>query len=257
MTLRIFLADDERLALARLVAMLETDPDVRIVGTASDGEEAASEIERLRPDLAILDVRMPKQSGLALARALQHSPDIELIFVTAFDQFAVEAFDLDAVDYLLKPVEADRLATALARARRRRKLAAPTPAPAAEEGTSKESGLDGFWLPHRDRPVWLPMESINWIEAARDYVLLHTAQRSHMMRATMSSLQEQLDAQIILRVSRSAFVRLDAVRRVTRQGSAGYVAVLCDGAVIRVGTTFAPMVLEALRTTASRPSHDA
>lgn len=255
MTLRIFLADDERLALARLVAMLETDPDVRIVGTASDGEEAASEIERLRPDLAFLDVRMPKQSGLALARALQHSPDIELIFVTAFDQFAVEAFDLDAVDYLLKPVEADRLATALTRARRRRTPVAP--APAAEESTSKQGGLDGFWLPHRDRPVWLPMESINWIEAARDYVLLHTAQRSHMMRATMSSLQEQLDAQIILRVSRSAFVRLDAVRRVTRQGSAGYVAVLCDGAVIRVGTTFAPMVLEALRTTASRPSHDA
>lgn len=244
MTLRVFMADDEPLALSRLAALLSAMPDVEIVGTARDGNEAAEEIRRLRPDLVFLDVRMPGQGGIALARSLQALPGLELIFVTAFDQFALEAFDVDAVDYLLKPVEANRLSTALIRARRRKAQGvgrdeSPQVAPASS------GALDGFWLPHRDGSVWVGMNTIDWIEAARDYVLLHTANHSHMLRATMGSLERQIDPATMVRVSRSAFVRRAAVARVVRQGSAGYVVVLRDDTVVRVGTTFVRSVEEA------------
>lgn len=242
MTLRVLLADDEPLALQRLTALLSTETDVAIVGRAEDGDEAAALIAAERPDLVFLDIRMPKQGGLALARSLIDDSSVEVVFVTAFDHFASEAFDLDAVDYLLKPVKASRLSIALDRARRRRAAqpAPLAPAKAPEPAPPSPSALAGFWLPHRDGSFWVPIDTIDWIEAAGDYVILHTPRRSHILRSTMDAIQTQLGAEIVVRVSRSAFVRRDAVARVVRQG-AGLVVVLHDRTAVRVGSTFAKM----------------
>ncbi|RYG15540.1 response regulator, partial [bacterium] len=181
MTLRVFLADDEPLALGRLRTLLEAAPDVEVVGTAQDGDEAAAEIARLTPDLAFLDIRMPKQSGLPLARSLRDVVSTEVVFVTAFDHFALEAFEADAVDYLLKPVDADRLAIALMRARRRRAIVDPRAAPDLRAPADAELNYEGFWVERRKGGrIWIPLSVILWIEAARDYVILHTETGSHL-----------------------------------------------------------------------------
>ncbi|RYF98120.1 MAG: response regulator transcription factor [Caulobacteraceae bacterium] len=242
MNLRVLLVDDEPLALDLLTSILDPVPDVEIVGMASDGDEATTKIEELKPDVVLSDIRMPRQGGLRLARTLQSDPDVDVIFVTAFDQFALHAYDLDVVDYILKPVEEDRLKMALNKVRKRR----AAPAAAAARTPTSANGLQGFWIQQPRGPVWIAAETIEWIEAARDYVLLQTATAAHILRSTMDSLEEQLDPEMFLRVSRSAFVRLDAVTRLQKQGSAGSVAVLASGAAVKIGGKFARVAEERL-----------
>lgn len=245
MNLRVLLADDEPLAIRRLESLLAAMPGVEIVGSAQDGEEAAAAIANLKPDLVFLDIRMPKQSGLPLARSLRGVPETEVIFVTAFDHFALEAFDADAVDYLLKPVEAERLEIALEKARRRRIGTMPTAGDAAP-GPRGGAFLDGFWVDRRRGRVWVPLCDIRWIEAARDYVILHTDTGSYLMRSTMDGLEDQVVTRGFLRVSRSAYVRTAGVEGVYKQGSYSNVVVLTDGSVIRVGVSFVRAVSAAL-----------
>ncbi|PVM90361.1 DNA-binding response regulator [Caulobacter radicis] len=245
--MKLLLADDEPLALVRLRTLLADLPGIEVVGEARDGEEAAALIEALRPDLALLDIRMPRQSGMSLARALSRDPEVEVIFVTAFDHFALQAFEVDAVDYLLKPVEIDRLATALDRARRRRSGDGQAPQPAVDNEEAVAEAFDCIWAPHRDGLVRVPISTIDWIEASRDYVLLHTPTRSHILRATMDSLAGQLGEGAMVRVSRSAFVRRTAVAQINRQGRAGSVVILKDGTAVRVGVTYARAVAAVFR----------
>ncbi len=235
MTLRVLIADDEPLAVERLQALLADVEGVAFVGAARDGAEAAAMIEDLRPDLALLDIRMPRQSGMALARSLAGG-DTEVAFVTAFDHFAAEAFEVDALDYLLKPVERSRLEATLRRAERRRGGRTPGPPPADASRSA------AFWAPGRHGLVRVPADSVDWIEAARDYVLLHTAARSYILRATMDGVQSQLDPALAVRISRSAIVRRDAVAEVVRQGRNGLLVVLKDGVALKVGATYAPRV---------------
>lgn len=236
--LRVLLADDEQLALTRLEGVLANIPDVAVAGVAHDGDEAAAQVAALKPDILLLDIRMPGQSGLSLAHALRDEPDIDVIFTTAFDQFALQAFELDAVDYLLKPVEAQRLSIAIDRVRRRRREPADdVPVPARTEDDSSF-----IWVPYRDGSVRVDLASVDWIEAARDYALLHTPTRSHMLRATLDSLQEHAGPDNMVRVSRSAIVRPAAVVRVGRDGRGNFVLELYDGTAIRVGVTYAETV---------------
>lgn len=246
MNLRVLLADDEPLAIRRLESLLADMPDVEIVGSARDGDEAAAEIAKLKPDLVFLDIRMPKQSGLPLARSLRGVPETEVIFVTAFDHFALEAFDADAVDYLLKPVEAERLQIALEKARRRRTGTMPRQGAEAAPAPREDSFLDGFWVDRRRGRVWVPLSDIRWIEAARDYVILHTETGSYLMRSTMDGLEEQVVTRGFIRVSRSAYVRTAGVEGVYKQGSYSNVVILTDGSVIRVGVSFVSAVSAAL-----------
>lgn len=241
--MRVLIADDEPLALTRLQALLADIVGVEVVGRAGDGEEAAALILKLRPDLALLDIRMPKQSGLALAKALLEEPQVEVVFVTAYDHFAAQAFEVDAVDYLLKPVEPARLATAIARARRRRDTGLE-PTTAAELHNPAGSYDDAFWVPGQSGLIRIDASVIEWIEAARDYALLHTSTRSHIVRTTMAALQRKLDPVSMVRVSRSAFVRRAAIAEVSRQGAGGAVVVLRDGTAIRVGATYGRTALE-------------
>jgi two-component system, LytTR family, response regulator len=248
--LRTVLADDEPLALERLTFLLGDIAGVEVVGTACNGREAAERIETLSPDLVFLDIQMPEQNGLRVAGELtdgERRP--EVIFVTAFENFAADAFEVDAADYLLKPVRFDRLWQAIERAKRRkylRELAQREEAESGERAANKAPHEDGIWVSTRSGAVFVPHEAIDWIEAQRDYVMLHTATRSHIIRMSMRALEEKLDPEQLMRVHRSAFARPSNVVEVQRQGRAISALVLRDGAIVQVGPNYAKAVAERL-----------
>lgn len=245
--LRTILVDDEPLALERLQVFFHDIPGVEIVGTASDGREAADAIARLKPDLAILDIQMPEQSGLRVAAALPAEDRPEVVFVTAFEQYAPDAFEVEAADYLLKPVRFDRLWQAVERAKRRKYLRAMAGKAEAMAGPgAAPAHEDGIWVPTRTGSVFVPTETIDWVEAQRDYVMLHTATRSHIVRISMRALEDKLDPAQLMRVHRSAFARPGNVVEVQRMGRTINALVLRDGAIVQVGPNYAKAVAERL-----------
>jgi two-component system, LytTR family, response regulator len=245
MTLRTLLVDDEPLALERLQVFFRDIEGAEVIGTARDGKEAAEAIERLKPDLALLDIQMPEQNGLRVAATLPPGDRPEIIFVTAFEQYAPDAFEVEAADYLLKPVRFDRLWQAVERAKRRKHLRAMAGrAEAAPEPAARD---DGLWVPTRAGAVFVPVETIDWIEAQRDYVMLHTATRSHILRISMRALEEKLDPAQLMRVHRSAFARPANVVEVQRLGRTISGLVLRDGAIVQVGPNYSRTVAERLK----------
>ena len=249
--IRTIIADDEPLALERLGFLLNDIAGVEVVGTASNGNEAAERIEALSPDLVFLDIQMPEQNGLRVAGNLASEEErTEVIFVTAFEQYAADAFEVDAADYLLKPVRFDRLWQAIERAKRRkylRELAKREEAAAdVAVAESKSSHDDGIWVNTRRGAIFVPISTIDWIEAQRDYVMLHTATRSHIIRMSMRALEEMLDPGELMRVHRSAFARPSNVVEVQRQGRAISALVLRDGAIVQVGPNYSKIVAERL-----------
>ena len=266
--IRILLVDDELLALKRLKVALAEIPEAQVIGEARDGDEAIALVEQLRPDLVLLDISMPGRDGIAVAQMLaarEKRPDV--VFITAFDQYAVDAFALEAVDYLLKPVDFERLEQAVARAERaaqdrvvelgevvtalRGQARAPAlrPIPAAEPAAASgpdaaESGA--FWVPVNGSLVRVSADLIEWVEAARDYVLLRTSTRSYILRATMAEIEKQLGNGSFLRIHRSLIVRRDLVDRVERTGRGALRLVLRDGARLGVGPSYIEAVTSAL-----------
>lgn len=246
MTLRTLLVDDEPLALERLTVFFRDIAGAEVVGTARDGREAAEAIERLKPDLALLDIQMPEQNGLRVAATLPPEDRPEIIFVTAFEQYAPDAFEVEAADYLLKPVRFDRLWQAVERAKRRKQLR-DRAGRAGAAATAPDPHEDGLWVPTRAGAVFVPVESIDWIEAQRDYVMLHTATRSHILRISMRALEEKLDPGQLMRVHRSAFARPANVVEVQRLGRTISALVLRDGAIVQVGPNYSKAVAERLK----------
>jgi DNA-binding LytR/AlgR family response regulator len=250
--MRVLLVDDEQLALDRLCTLFADIEDVELVGQARDGDAALASIAELRPDLVIMDVQMPGRSGLRAAAELDIEPRPEIIFVTAHEQYGPDAFDVDAADYLLKPVRFDRLRQAVNRARRRQEMkdqAVRAGQLAEEVEALRASGSAttevGFWVPERHGQRRVPLDSIAWIEAARDYVLLHTDMRSHMLRTTMSALEEKLAGTALVRVHRSAFVRPEKVSEI-RRANRSVVLVLTDGANVQVGPSYIDTLSDVL-----------
>jgi DNA-binding LytR/AlgR family response regulator len=252
--MRVLIVDDEALALDRLRTFFTDIEGVEVVGQARNGDEALERIAELLPDLVILDIQMPGKNGLRAAADLDIEPRPEIVFVTAHEHYAPDAFDVDAADYLLKPVRFDRLRQAVDRARRRRETRekAQQAGKLAEEVAALRAGqsapaLDdnGFWVPERHGQRRVPIEVIDWIEAARDYVLLHTNMRSYLLRTTMSALEEKLAGSPLLRVHRSAFVRPDKVVEVKR-ANRSLALVLADGANVQVGPSYVNTVRAAL-----------
>jgi DNA-binding LytR/AlgR family response regulator len=210
--------------------------DPEVVGAATNGLQALQMIEDLKPDVAVLDIQMPGRTGLGVAAALSQGERPEIVFLTAFDSHAVDAFDVDAADYVLKPLRLERLRQAVERARRRRARGA---LPASDN--PKAAAGDGFWVQSRQGLIRVPLGDIDWIEAAKDYVLLHTPNRSHMLRATMASIEASFPPPALLRVHRSALVRPGAVQSLQPVGSAGAL-VLAHGVAIPVGPSYWPEV---------------
>lgn len=245
MALRVMIVDDEQLAIDRLADFLSDIEDVEVVGTARNARAAADIIPTLHPDLVLLDIQMPGRSGMALAADLDTEHRPEIVFITAFEHFAPDAFAVDAADYLLKPVRFDRLKQAIVRTQRRIRLNA-----AALHGESvlAETGqyTREFWVSVREGQVRLDVDLIEWIEAAKDYALLHTATRSYLHRISMSALEQRLDPKALMRVHRSAFVRPSLVDKLERPGKGCVNLVLRDGAIVQVGPSYVKEVLRAL-----------
>ena len=197
--MRILLADEDPGALGHLQSVLADRDGVEVVGSAQDGGQAAGLIESLRPDLVFLDIQIPGRNGLPLARALTASAKVEVVFMASPAELERRNLPVPANDLLLKPAEPAHVERLIARARER------TTAGLIPRNPS--TPVDVLWAPGSAGLVRVDVDAIEWIEAARDYVLLHTASRSHIIRSTMSALERQLDPDRMLRVSRSAFVQ--------------------------------------------------
>jgi two-component system, LytTR family, response regulator AlgR len=233
--LRTLIVDDEPLAVERMQIVCAGLPNVEVVGTASDGAQALRLIEALTPDLLLLDIAMPGLDGMGVARALEGAARRPaIIFVTAFDQFAVAAFDVAAVDYLLKPVSAERLERAVVRVAE--KIAEPQAAPRAAEPAYAEE----FWVPWRSEMVRIAAADIDWIEAERDYMRLHIGARSFLLHQTISELERRLDPARFIRLHRSQIVRRDFIARLRHDGLGTWFAMLADGGETRIGRSYLP-----------------
>ena len=242
MALRVLIVDDEPLARRRLEILLRELPDVALMGAAADGVAAARMIGELSPDIVLLDIKMPGRTGLEVLAGLGPDARPIVIFVTAFDRFAVEAFEKAAFDYLLKPVEPQRLAEALARAR-----AALAERAAAERSHELEEILKNLrtgpeaaspfareiWVQERGGRVCVPVPAIDWVAAERDYVRIHTGAKSYLIRQSIGALEAKLDPAQFLRIHRSALVRTERITRVRHTAGRGAV-VLSTGAEIPV-----------------------
>ena len=236
MHLRTLIADDEPLAVERMQILCSRIPIVQVVGTASDGAQALRLVDALAPEVVLLDMTMPEVDGLSVARALgerAHKPAV--VFVTAHDHFAVEAFDLDAVDYVLKPVAQERLERAIERAQER--LSSRRGVETVPHAV-KKNWIEEFWVPHRSELVRIAALDLDRIDAERDYVRLHVGERSYLLLHTIQGLEDRLDPERFIRLHRSTIVRRDRVSGLRHDGLGVWSAEIVDGTLIRIGRTY-------------------
>jgi two-component system LytT family response regulator len=257
MKIRTVVVDDEPLARRRLARLLESDENVDVVGVCANGRDAVKAVQDAKPDLLFLDVQMPEMDGFGVLQALG---DVlpQVVFVTAYDQYAIQAFEVHALDYLLKPYTPARLSAAVQRAARQ--IAAPRATPAdrlAEllehlERERRELGgrLAGTPPPppptqttrllvkNGERMFFVPVETIDWLEAEGNYVRLHCGREAHLVRATLSGMEEQLDPRRFTRIHRSTIVNLDRVKEVRPWFAGDYLVKLHDGAELRLSRRY-------------------
>jgi two-component system LytT family response regulator len=198
--IRVLIVDDERLARSNLAVLLRRNPEIEIIAECGSGHEAIAVIRMQKPELLFLDVQMPECDGFDVLEALGQSMPPAVVFVTAYDEYAIRAFEAGALDYLLKPFDDARFARTLVRAKER--LAQYNTAP---RGTGRVAIKD------RGQILFLNIAQIDWIEAADYYACLHVGQKSYLLRRSMVELEQELDANIFCRVHRSAIVNLERV----------------------------------------------
>lgn len=236
-SLRVLVVDDEPLAVERLQLLLARSPGASVAGTANEGEAALRIAEAVAPDLVLLDIAMPGMDGIDVARALSESAiDPAVVFVTAFDNFAVAAFDVAAIDYLMKPVQLDRLERALERVR----------AHLAGGGRGGDRGgagrapeyVEEFWVPDHSGLVRIAAADIARITAERDYMRLHVGARSWLIHRTIARLEEDLDPALFIRVHRSVILRRDTITGLFRDDSGHWNARLGEGGEQRIGRSY-------------------
>ncbi|WP_265563789.1 LytR/AlgR family response regulator transcription factor [Sphingomicrobium arenosum] len=238
--LKVLIADDEPLAADRLVALLDPLENLDIVGIAEDGDQAVALAAEHQPDLVLLDISMPGMDGIEVARHLARAePRPAVIFVTAYDQFAVAAFEVAAVDYLMKPVDRNRLIAAIERAREALDHREPG------EGKAADSlFLTEFWASDMSGLVRIAAADIDRISAERDYMRLHVGDRSWLIHHSMASLEQGLDPAMFVRLHRSAILRRDFIDGFSRNASGRWIAQLGDGSEQPVGRLYAEHVRE-------------
>jgi len=231
---KVMVVDDEPLAVERLQLLLARLEGVSLVGTANDGEGALRIAEAVAPDLVLLDIAMPGMDGIDVARALSESSvDPAVVFVTAFDNFAVAAFDVAAIDYLMKPVDPERLERALERVRAH--LAGGR---GAARGRPVSEHVEEFWVPDHSGLVRIAASDIHRVTAERDYMRLHVGTRSWLIHRTIAKLEEDLDPALFLRVHRSVILRRDTITGLYRDEAGRWTARLSDGGEQRIGRSY-------------------
>ena len=236
MTVRAIVADDEPIGRQRLVRLLQAEPDTDVVAACADGEEAVEAIREHAPDVVLLDIQMPHLDGFEVVAALGEAPQPAVIFCTAHDQYALRAFEIHAFDYLLKPVDQDRLREAMARAVA--SAGRPTQGTATgrilgllEELNARDRarGRDRLVVRPPERAFFLRTDTIDYIEAAGKFVHLHVGRSLHALRESMAELEQELDPGRFLRISRSVIVNLDRIQEIQPWFQGDYVLILSDG----------------------------
>jgi len=254
MKVRALIVDDEPLARQRIRTLLKDEPEVDVVGECGDAASAVNEIVSLEPDLIFLDVQMPVMNGFEVLDATQDKHRPAIIFVTAYDQYAVQAFESNALDYLLKPYKRGRFSDALAKAK--------------AQILRGQSGLENDKLVRlleqirsesqrlvvrsAGRVLFLRLDEIDWIEAAGNYVLLHARSEAHEIREKMNALERRLPAGRFLRIHRSYIVNLDSAQELRPCGGGEYVLALRQGKELPVGASYLKRIQFLVRP-GSRP----
>jgi two-component system LytT family response regulator len=242
---RVLLVDDEPLARERVRTLLEQEPEVDLIGECSDGVSAVEAIREQSPDLVFLDVQMPELDGFGVVSKVGGDKMPAVVFVTAHDQFALKAFDVHAVDYLLKPFDKERFKTALRRAldqiqrRQTGDLSQRLSALLADvrpEGKPKH--LERLAIKSSGRVVFVKVDDIDWIEAADNYVSLHVGNEEHLHRETMASIEGQLPLAKFMRISRSTIVNVDRIKELQPLFHGEYAVILRNGTRLTLSRSY-------------------
>jgi two-component system LytT family response regulator len=239
--LRVFITDDEAPARNKLMRFLADEPDVSLAGEAGNGLDAVRLIRETRPDLLFLDIQMPGMDGFEVIQALGADVPPRIVFVTAHDEYAIQAFEVHAFGYLLKPFDQPRFRKVLAAARNRS---------SADAGLNEKSGLQELLrqferhlkiqsapqpkllVEENDRGILLSLNTVDWVEADRNYLYLHVGDRRYQIRGTIESLEEKLDRDRFLRLNRSSIVRIDFIREFQKWTHGEYRVQLASGKIL-------------------------
>ena len=250
----ILIVDDEPLAREGLRLLLSQDPDCSQIQEARDGRDAVESIRHARPDLVLLDVQMPEIDGFSVIREVGADLMPPVVFVTAHDQYAIQAFEINAIDYLLKPVTGERFRKAMERAKSRLRLQAPD-----EAGRQILSLLETIASPHRylkrlavrtaGKTVFVDVDDVEWMEAAENYVQLHAGRAAHLLHVAMNTLEKSLDPNRFLRIHRSTIVNIRCIKELQPALHGEYVITLENGVRLQSGR----MYNEKLRALAANP----
>jgi len=250
--LTVVVADDEPLARERVLSLLAAEPDMEVVAQCRDGEEAVRAISERRPDLVLLDIQMPRMDGFDVIGAIGADRMPALIFVTAFDTHAIRAFEVRALDYLLKPFDRERFSSALRRARTQidaqadgdlgRRLAA-----LMKDLKRETPRSDRLVVKSGGRLFFLRADEIDWIEAAGNYVRLHVGTQAHLLRETMNAIESRLDPERFFRIHRSRIVNVERIQEMQPWLNGEYSIVLRTGARLTISRGYREKLQEKLR----------
>ena len=251
MTLRILIVDDEPLARTRIRSLLDKEPDATVVGECGDGQQAVTLINELQPDLLFLDVQMPVLDGFGVVESLDIDRMPAIIFVTAYDRYAIRAFEVHALDYLLKPFDRDRFQRALSRARdelsrQEKKASTEKLLELLEDVQTQRKPLQRLVIKAAGRVFFLRLEEIDWIEAAGNYVKLHAGKETHLLRETMNTLEGRLNTDQFVRIHRSTIVNLDRVKELQPWFHGDYRVILNDGTHLTLSRGYRQKLQELL-----------
>jgi two-component system, LytTR family, response regulator len=244
--IKTLIVDDEPLARRNLRVLLKDDPEIMIVGEAGSGPEAVKAIRAYAPDLVFLDVQMPEMNGFEVLEQIDGASLPAVVFVTAFDRYALKAFEVHALDYLLKPFDDARFERALKQAKAQieqreiKQLSRRLLALLEDQGvraaaeTGRSAYLNRLMVKSAGRVFFLKVEEIDWIEADNYYAKLHTGRKAHLLRETMNDLESRLDPEKFLRIHRSAIVNLDRVKEMHPHFNGDYIVLLHDGTQLKM-----------------------
>jgi two-component system LytT family response regulator len=248
--IRALVGEDELLARQRLVSLLEKESDINVVAVCKDGPEAVSQIQEKKPDVLFLDVEMPGIDGFGVLDAIDQERPPIIVFTTAYEQYAVRAFDIQAQDYLLKPFDEDRFKQALNRVRaqiRVRGIASETgggmPAPKGEKLLIRSGG----------RILFLGVKEIDWIEASGNYVSVHVGNQAHLLREKIGTMEERLDSNKFVRIHRSFIVNSECIKEIQACGKGEYLLLLKSGKSLSVSRGYWNHLEEFLKSLTGPP----
>ena len=260
MTIRILIVDDEPLARLGVITRLHAYSDMIVVGECATGEEALRAISHLTPDLVFLDIEMPGITGIELVQLLPKGYTSHFIFLTAHDEYAVNAFDIEALDYLLKPIDNERFAACVDRVRRTVALHRQESQYGLlyEQLIAKHAGTGNqpvrrFTVRRGNDITFVKADDVDWIEGLADYAGLHVQRKTHLIRETLNSLESHLDSSQFLRIHRSSIVQVDRIVRVQALANRDALVTLRDGQTLRASRKYSPSLHDLLRNRRSSP----